>query len=151
MQTAIRGGCSQPVRHLEPSCSVLPEPWNRRLLRTWPLADGSRTWSHKPALRTQEFVSSADTSAPTSRRDALARGPLSVRLRNAPARPVRGPAIASALVTTLRRDYDRRCERSSFRRSRGVGAGWLFVFDKQGRLTSRLEGSFGFNAVERAL
>ena len=28
---------------------------------------------------------------------------------------------------------------------------WLFVFDKQGRLTSRLEGSFGFNAVERAL
>jgi len=28
---------------------------------------------------------------------------------------------------------------------------WLFVFDKQGRLTTRLEGSFGFNAVERAL
>ena len=28
---------------------------------------------------------------------------------------------------------------------------WLFVFDKEGRLTSRLEGSFGFNAVERAL
>ena len=28
---------------------------------------------------------------------------------------------------------------------------WLFVFDKHGRLTSRLEGSFGFNAVERAL
>jgi hypothetical protein len=28
---------------------------------------------------------------------------------------------------------------------------WLFVFDKRGRLTTRLEGSFGFNAVERAL
>ena len=28
---------------------------------------------------------------------------------------------------------------------------WLFVFDKDGRLASRLEGSFGFNAVERAL
>jgi len=28
---------------------------------------------------------------------------------------------------------------------------WLFVFDEQGRLTTRLEGSFGFNAVERAL
>ena len=28
---------------------------------------------------------------------------------------------------------------------------WLFVFDRQGRLTTRLEGSFGFNAVERAL
>jgi len=28
---------------------------------------------------------------------------------------------------------------------------WLFVFDRTGRLTSRLEGSFGFNAFERAL
>lgn len=28
---------------------------------------------------------------------------------------------------------------------------WLFVFDEQGRLASRLEGSFGFNAFERAL
>jgi len=28
---------------------------------------------------------------------------------------------------------------------------WLFVFDQAGRLTSRLEGSFGFNAVERAV
>lgn len=28
---------------------------------------------------------------------------------------------------------------------------WLFVFDRQGRLTARLEGSFGFNAFERAL
>lgn len=28
---------------------------------------------------------------------------------------------------------------------------WLFVFDKGGRVTSRLEGSFGFNAFERAL
>jgi len=28
---------------------------------------------------------------------------------------------------------------------------WLFVFDKRGRVTARLEGSFGFNAVERAL
>jgi len=28
---------------------------------------------------------------------------------------------------------------------------WLFVFDERGRLTTRLEGSFGFNAVERAL
>ena len=28
---------------------------------------------------------------------------------------------------------------------------WLFVFDKLGRLAERLEGSFGFNAVERAL
>lgn len=28
---------------------------------------------------------------------------------------------------------------------------WLFVFDKQGRLATRLEGSFGFNAFERAL
>ncbi len=28
---------------------------------------------------------------------------------------------------------------------------WLFVFDQDGRLTTRLEGSFGFNAVERAL
>ena len=28
---------------------------------------------------------------------------------------------------------------------------WLFVFDRSGRLTARLEGSFGFNAFERAL
>jgi len=28
---------------------------------------------------------------------------------------------------------------------------WLFVFDKRGRLATRLEGSFGFDAVERAL
>lgn len=28
---------------------------------------------------------------------------------------------------------------------------WLFVFDKSGRVTARLEGSFGFNAFERAL
>jgi hypothetical protein len=28
---------------------------------------------------------------------------------------------------------------------------WLFVFDREGRLTERLEGSFGFNAFERAL
>jgi hypothetical protein len=28
---------------------------------------------------------------------------------------------------------------------------WLFVFDRTGRLTSRLEGSFGFSAFERAL
>lgn len=28
---------------------------------------------------------------------------------------------------------------------------WLFVFDRDGRLTTRLEGSFGFNAFERAL
>jgi hypothetical protein len=28
---------------------------------------------------------------------------------------------------------------------------WLFVFDKQGRVTARLEGSFGFNAFQRAL
>ncbi len=28
---------------------------------------------------------------------------------------------------------------------------WLFVFDKRGRLVTRLEGSFGFNAVENAL
>jgi len=28
---------------------------------------------------------------------------------------------------------------------------WLFVFDRQGRVTTRLEGSFGFNAFERAL
>ena len=28
---------------------------------------------------------------------------------------------------------------------------WLFVFDKDGRVTARLEGSFGFNAFERAL
>ena len=28
---------------------------------------------------------------------------------------------------------------------------WLFVFDRQGRLATRLEGSFGFNAFERAL
>jgi len=28
---------------------------------------------------------------------------------------------------------------------------WLFTFDEQGRLAERLEGSFGFNAVERAL
>ncbi|HVF79825.1 MAG TPA: hypothetical protein VNA28_16125 [Solirubrobacteraceae bacterium] len=28
---------------------------------------------------------------------------------------------------------------------------WLFVFDRSGRVTARLEGSFGFNAFERAL
>jgi hypothetical protein len=28
---------------------------------------------------------------------------------------------------------------------------WLFVFDRNGRLTARLEGSFGFGAFERAL
>lgn len=28
---------------------------------------------------------------------------------------------------------------------------WLFVFDRSGRLTARLEGSFGFDAFERAL
>ena len=28
---------------------------------------------------------------------------------------------------------------------------WLFVFDRNGRVTTRLEGSFGFNAFERAL
>ncbi|CAN5275218.1 thioredoxin family protein [soil metagenome] len=28
---------------------------------------------------------------------------------------------------------------------------WLFVFDRNGRVTARLEGSFGFNAFERAL
>lgn len=28
---------------------------------------------------------------------------------------------------------------------------WLFVFDRRGRVTARLEGSFGFDAVERAL
>ena len=28
---------------------------------------------------------------------------------------------------------------------------WLFAFDREGRLTTRLEGSFGFNAVERAV
>ena len=28
---------------------------------------------------------------------------------------------------------------------------WLFVFDREGRVTARLEGSFGFNAFERAL
>ncbi|CAN5627238.1 hypothetical protein BH20ACT17_BH20ACT17_17760 [soil metagenome] len=28
---------------------------------------------------------------------------------------------------------------------------WLFVFDREGRVTTRLEGSFGFNAFERAL
>ena len=28
---------------------------------------------------------------------------------------------------------------------------WLFVFDARGRVTSRLEGSFGFNAFERAV
>ena len=28
---------------------------------------------------------------------------------------------------------------------------WLFVFDAQGRVTTRLEGSFGFDAVQRAL
>lgn len=28
---------------------------------------------------------------------------------------------------------------------------WLFVFDRSGRVTARMEGSFGFNAFERAL
>ncbi|HEV2786577.1 MAG TPA: hypothetical protein VGV67_09335, partial [Solirubrobacteraceae bacterium] len=28
---------------------------------------------------------------------------------------------------------------------------WLFVFDRSGRVSARLEGSFGFNAFERAL
>jgi hypothetical protein len=28
---------------------------------------------------------------------------------------------------------------------------WLFILDRSGRVTSRMEGSFGFNAFERAL
>jgi hypothetical protein len=28
---------------------------------------------------------------------------------------------------------------------------WLFVMDRKGRVTARLEGSFGFTAMERAI
>lgn len=44
---------------------VLHEPWNSRIHRIWPLADGSRTWTPKPALSTQDFVSFADTLGAT--------------------------------------------------------------------------------------
>jgi len=41
--------------------------------------------------------------------------------------------------------------REPLRRFRLRSEPWLFVFDRSGRLTARLEGSFGFNAFERAL
>jgi hypothetical protein len=41
--------------------------------------------------------------------------------------------------------------RAPLRRFRLQTEPWLFVFDRTGRLTARLEGSFGFNAFERAL
>jgi len=41
--------------------------------------------------------------------------------------------------------------REPLRRFRLQTEPWLFVFDRTGRLTARLEGSFGFNAFERAL